>query len=141
MKPSSLIILLPLVLIVAALRGSADPSPSEPHIGAIDRHAVVAETRVRPLVISGHLAPVDHEELRLVCLQPRTGEVLEVVDHGTFVNEGDMVLRLDPRSLEREVVLYSATGLGPELPIDAPETGEVDGWSVALLKVKNGERV
>ena len=105
MKPSSLILLLPLVLIVAALRGSADPTPSEPHIGAIERHAVVAETRVRPLVISGHLAPVDHEELRLVCLQPRTGEVLEVVDHGTFVNEGDMVLRLDPRSLERELVL------------------------------------
>jgi glycogen operon protein len=40
--------------------------------------------------------------------------------------------------LDWEIVLYSATGLAPELPIESPETGEVDGWSVVLLKKRNG---
>jgi isoamylase len=38
-----------------------------------------------------------------------------------------------------EIVLYSATGLGVDLPIEAPETGELEGWSVALLRKRNGE--
>jgi glycogen operon protein len=37
-----------------------------------------------------------------------------------------------------EIVVYSATGLGVELPIEAPETGEVEGWSVVVLKQRNG---
>ena len=40
--------------------------------------------------------------------------------------------------LEWEITLYSATGLSPELPVESPETGEVDGWSVAVLKKRNG---
>jgi glycogen operon protein len=37
-----------------------------------------------------------------------------------------------------DIVLYSAAGLAPELPVDAPETGEVEGWSVAVLRKRNG---
>jgi glycogen operon protein len=41
--------------------------------------------------------------------------------------------------LRWEIVLYSATGMGVDLPIDAPETGELEGWSVALLRQRTGE--
>jgi isoamylase len=40
--------------------------------------------------------------------------------------------------LHWEIVLYSATGLGVDLPIEAPETGEVEGWSVVVLRKQNG---
>jgi glycogen operon protein len=40
--------------------------------------------------------------------------------------------------LEWEIMLYSAMGLGAELPVEAPETGEVEGWSVVLLRKRNG---
>jgi isoamylase len=40
--------------------------------------------------------------------------------------------------LQWEIVLYTATGLGPDLPVEAPETGEVEGWSVVVLKQQNG---
>ncbi len=42
--------------------------------------------------------------------------------------------------LEWEIVLYSATGLAPELPVGARETGEVASWSVVLLRKRNGDR-
>lgn len=136
MKPSSLIILLPLVLVVAALRGSADSSPSDPHVGGVEIHAVVAETRVPPLVISGHLAPVDHEEVRLDCLQPRTGEVLELVDHGTYVNEGDMVVRLDVGSLERELVLAERALVAAERAHAAGAAAEKVAAASALARME-----
>jgi isoamylase len=44
----------------------------------------------------------------------------------------------DLAGLRWEIVLYSATGLGVELPVEAPETGELEGWSVALLRKRNG---
>ena len=40
--------------------------------------------------------------------------------------------------LEWEIMLYSAVGLGAELPTEAPETAAVDGWSVVLLRKRNG---
>ena len=45
----------------------------------------------------------------------------------------------DLAGLRWQIVLYSAAGFGAELPVDAPETGELDGWSVALLRRRNGE--
>jgi isoamylase len=44
----------------------------------------------------------------------------------------------DLSGLEWEIVLYSATGLAAELPVEAPETGDVAGWSVAVLRKSNG---
>jgi glycogen operon protein len=44
----------------------------------------------------------------------------------------------DLLGLEWEIMLYSATGLAAPLPIEAPETGDVGGWSVVLLRKKNG---
>ena len=44
----------------------------------------------------------------------------------------------DIADLEWDIVLYSATGLAPELPVESPETGDVDGWSVVVLKKQNG---
>ena len=44
----------------------------------------------------------------------------------------------DLRAFTWEFVLYSATGLGQELPVEAPETGDVAGWSVVVLKKRNG---
>jgi glycogen operon protein len=40
--------------------------------------------------------------------------------------------------LEWEVMLYSAVGLSADLPTEAPESAAVDGWSVALLRKRNG---
>jgi isoamylase len=45
----------------------------------------------------------------------------------------------DLAGLQWEIVLYSATGFGAGFPIDAPETGELEGWSVALLRKRNGD--
>lgn len=42
------------------------------------------------------------------------------------------------RSSTWEFVLYSATGLSEDLPAEAPETGDVAGWSVVVLKKRNG---
>jgi len=42
------------------------------------------------------------------------------------------------RSSRWEFVLYSATGLSEDLPAEAPETGDVAGWSVVVLKKRNG---
>lgn len=36
-----------------------------------------------------------------------------------------------------EFVLYSATGLEADLPAEAPETGDVAGWSVVVLKKRS----
>jgi glycogen operon protein len=44
----------------------------------------------------------------------------------------------DLRGLEWQIVLYSAAGLTPELPVEAPESGEVAAWSVMVLKKRNG---
>ena len=44
----------------------------------------------------------------------------------------------DLLGLEWEIMLYSATGLAAPLPVEAPETGDVEGWSVVLLRKKNG---
>lgn len=44
----------------------------------------------------------------------------------------------DLAELRWQIVLYSASGSGLDLPIDAPETGELEGWSVALLRRRNG---
>jgi len=44
----------------------------------------------------------------------------------------------DLANLDWEIVLYSATGLAAELPVEAPETGDVAGWSVAVLRKSNG---
>ena len=44
----------------------------------------------------------------------------------------------DLAGLRWEIVLYSAAGFGATLPLDAPETGELEGWSVALLRRRNG---
>lgn len=41
--------------------------------------------------------------------------------------------------LRWQIVLYSAAGPGAELPVEAPETGELEGWSVVLLRRRNGE--
>jgi isoamylase len=46
----------------------------------------------------------------------------------------------DLRRLEWQIVLYSAMGLTPELPVEAPESGDVAGWSVMVLKKRNGVR-
>jgi isoamylase len=43
--------------------------------------------------------------------------------------------------LEWEIVLYSATGLAPEFPVGARETGEVASWSVVLLRKRNGDQL
>jgi glycogen operon protein len=40
--------------------------------------------------------------------------------------------------LEWEIMLYSAMGLAAPLPVESPETGDVGGWSVVLLRKKNG---
>jgi isoamylase len=40
--------------------------------------------------------------------------------------------------LEWEIMLYSAMGLATPLPVDSPETGDVEGWSVVLLRKRNG---
>ena len=37
-----------------------------------------------------------------------------------------------------EIVLSSAHGLAVELPAESPETGDVAGWSVVVLKKRNG---
>ena len=44
----------------------------------------------------------------------------------------------DLSELEWEIMLYSAMGLAAPLPVDSPETGEVEGWSVVLLRKRNG---
>jgi hypothetical protein len=44
----------------------------------------------------------------------------------------------DLAGLEWEIMLYSAMGLAAPPPADSPETGEVDGWSVVLLRKGNG---
>ncbi|MGI9586045.1 MAG: glycogen debranching protein GlgX [Acidimicrobiia bacterium] len=44
----------------------------------------------------------------------------------------------DLAGLAWEIVLYSATGLAADLPVEAPETGDVAGWSVAVLRKRNG---
>jgi isoamylase len=44
----------------------------------------------------------------------------------------------DLRRFDWKIVMYSAMGLTPELPIDAPESGDVAGWSVMILKKRNG---
>ena len=38
-----------------------------------------------------------------------------------------------------EIVLYSAVGLVEDLPVHAPESGDVAGWSVALLRAAHEE--
>ena len=40
--------------------------------------------------------------------------------------------------LDWEVVLSSAIGAEPGLGVDSPETGNVEGWSVVVLKKRNG---
>jgi glycogen operon protein len=40
--------------------------------------------------------------------------------------------------LEWEIMLSSAMGLETPLPVDSPETGDVEGWSVLLLRKRNG---
>lgn len=40
--------------------------------------------------------------------------------------------------LQWEIVLYSAMGLGAEIPDEAPVEGDVEGWSVLLLAKRNG---
>ena len=50
------------------------------------------------------------------------------------------VMPPDLADLEWEIVLYSATGLAPELPVGARETGEVASWSVVLLRKRNGDQ-
>jgi glycogen operon protein len=47
----------------------------------------------------------------------------------------------DLRGLEWRIVLYSAMGLTPELPVEAPESGDVAGWSVMVLEKRNGVTV
>ena len=44
----------------------------------------------------------------------------------------------DLSELEWEIMLYSAMGLAAPLPADSPEAGEVEGWSVVLLRKRNG---
>jgi hypothetical protein len=40
--------------------------------------------------------------------------------------------------LEWSIMLYSATGLAAPLPVESPETGDVEGWSVVVLRERNG---
>jgi glycogen operon protein len=49
-----------------------------------------------------------------------------------FTMPGDLV------GLEWEIMLYSATGLGALLRVEAPEKGDVEGWSVMVLRKRNG---
>ena len=44
----------------------------------------------------------------------------------------------DLAALEWEIMLYSAMGLGAPLPVEAPEKADVEGWSVVLLRKRNG---
>jgi glycogen operon protein len=44
----------------------------------------------------------------------------------------------DLAGLQWRIVLYSASGFGATLPMDAPETGELEGWSVVVLRRRNG---
>ena len=44
----------------------------------------------------------------------------------------------DLADMRWEIVLYSATGLAPELPVESPESGDVDSWSVVVLRKRNG---
>jgi isoamylase len=44
----------------------------------------------------------------------------------------------DLAALEWEIMLYSAMGLGAPLPVEAPEKSDVEGWSVVLLRKRNG---
>jgi glycogen operon protein len=46
----------------------------------------------------------------------------------------------DLAGLQWRIVLYSAGGFGAALPMDAPETGELEGWSVVLLRQRNGAK-
>jgi len=41
--------------------------------------------------------------------------------------------------LEWGIVLHSAIGLNDTLPVEAPLAGDVEGWSVVLLKKHNGK--
>ena len=46
----------------------------------------------------------------------------------------------DQAGRDWEVVLDSAAGLVNDLPVHAPESGDVAGWSVALLRARHGDR-
>ncbi len=67
---------------------------------------VAAETRahVETVELEGTFAPLDGEELAL-WLQEFSGELifLDVQPHGSFVNAGDVVARLDPTKIDRQL--------------------------------------
>jgi glycogen operon protein len=44
----------------------------------------------------------------------------------------------DLAGLRWRIMLYSAAGPDAALPMDAPETGELEGWSVVVLRQRNG---
>jgi hypothetical protein len=44
----------------------------------------------------------------------------------------------DLAGLSWEIVLNSAAGLGTEMPVEAQELGDVEGWSVLVARRSNG---
>lgn len=78
----------------------------EPERLAVRVRDLVAETIEREIVINGKTAPVREVELRAETM----GRVLDVdVEEGALVDEGDLLIRLDPR--DRELVKLEAEAL------------------------------
>lgn len=104
MRPTTLLLLAPLVLFLGALRGAAEPpvpaAGSAPMVGG-DHAVVVRGDAPAPLVVEGRLVPADAEEVALATRAPRAGKLVEVRPHGTYVNAGDVVARVDDRELAR----------------------------------------
>ena len=53
---------------------------------------------------SGSFVPADPAELRLALRHYRSElRLLEVLPHGSFVNQGDVIARIDPRWIDEQV--------------------------------------
>jgi multidrug resistance efflux pump len=77
----------------------AAPQPSAP------QHAEAATENLRPTIdLEGTVVPAEASEITL-WLERYRGEllVLEAVSHGSFVNEGDVLIRFDTSAIDRQL--------------------------------------
>lgn len=112
MRPLAPLLVVPPLLLVAAFRGgdaraprpASDPAqvhapaPTSPTVHVVAARADLTER----IELDGRFAPAEADELRLAPAA-YSGELtfVAVVPHGTHVNAGDEVARLDPEPLER----------------------------------------
>jgi multidrug resistance efflux pump len=124
MRSLAPLLLLPILFLAAAFRGQPEPGgpeagvqPSLPRPGS--EHVVVSRVELpQRFEFQAVLVPVEASELGF---WPRSGGpelVFELVrEHGTLVNEGDVVASLDSAELARQVVRSQAAIRAAELSL------------------------